>query len=192
MEKQSLDELGVKYGTDKSSLLHNYLHQYEKYIKSPESFKHILEIGLQRGGKWRNEHTSPSLSMWGEFFPNATLYGFDIKNLNFLDPRVRFSKVDQGNLAELISVVSVMPSLDFVIDDGSHINTHQIQTFLAIWPLMKEGSIYIIEDMNPVVQRDVLEGYKIHNLIQPYIESHEYYWIDSDNAGLKSSLLIIK
>lgn len=191
MEKK-LNELGVKYGTDKSSLLHDYLVEYEKYFKNPEDVQDILEIGLQRGGKWRNENISPSLAMWGEFFPKATLYGFDIKNLKFNDPRVRFFRGDQGSVFDVMKFANATPKFDFIIDDGSHYADHQMITFLALWPKVKSGGIYIIEDMNPVVQRELKKENKIHSLIENYTKEFEHYWVDSKNSGPKSSLVLIK
>lgn len=187
-----LNEIGLKYGTDKSSLLHNYLIGYEKYINNPEKATDILEIGLQRGGKWRNENVSPSLAMWGEFFPNATLYGFDIKNLKFTDERVRFFKGDQGSIFDIMKFANSTPMFDFILDDGSHYADHQMITFLALWPKVKQGGIYIIEDMNPVVQEGLKKEDKIHSLIESYTHTTEHYWIDSDSAGPKSSLILIK
>ena len=49
----TLNQLGIKYHTDKSTLLHNYLNEYEKLFLNPNEVKNVCEIGLQRGGTWR-------------------------------------------------------------------------------------------------------------------------------------------
>jgi hypothetical protein len=36
---------------------------------------------------------------------------------------------------------------DFIIDDGSHENAHQIETFGILWPHLKDGGVYIVEDV---------------------------------------------
>lgn len=63
----TLDELSVKYGTDKGSLKHNYMPFYEKHL--PKNPKKILEIGVLKGA---------SLAMWSEYFPEAIIHGLDL------------------------------------------------------------------------------------------------------------------
>ena len=66
-----LDELGIKFGTDKSSKRHNYLHFYEKHLSRVRgSVSTVMEIGVFNGA---------SLSMWAEYFPQANIIGCDIK-----------------------------------------------------------------------------------------------------------------
>ena len=36
---------------------------------------------------------------------------------------------------------------DIIIDDGSHLDEHMWVTFLEIWPTLRPGGIYIIEDI---------------------------------------------
>jgi demethylmacrocin O-methyltransferase len=35
---------------------------------------------------------------------------------------------------------------DIVIDDGSHINDHVIASFETLFPLLKDGGLYVVED----------------------------------------------
>lgn len=35
---------------------------------------------------------------------------------------------------------------EIIIDDGSHINEHVIETFKFLFPLLKVGGIYVVED----------------------------------------------
>ena len=39
-----------------------------------------------------------------------------------------------------------MGTIDVIIDDGSHINEHVIETFKFLFPKLKDGGIYIVED----------------------------------------------
>ena len=64
-----LDELALKYGTDKGSQYHNYCNKYDKILfPLREKFTNILEIGVANGS---------SVRMWEEYFPNATIHGVD-------------------------------------------------------------------------------------------------------------------
>jgi hypothetical protein len=37
--------------------------------------------------------------------------------------------------------------IDIIVDDGSHVNEHIIKTFNHLFPLLKKGGIYVIEDL---------------------------------------------
>src|SRR4029079_3828496 len=63
----TLDELSVKYGSDKGILRHNYMPFYEKHL--PSNPKKILEIGVLKGA---------SLAMWAEYYPEAEIHGLDL------------------------------------------------------------------------------------------------------------------
>lgn len=188
-----LNALGLKFGTDKSTLLHGYLSKYETFFPEPSKVKAMLEIGLQRGGKWRNAFTMPSLQMWGEFFPNAKLFGFDLKKLKSPDKRITFIQGDQSKAANLLKLrLAIKGELDFIIDDGSHVAADQLHTFLILFDKLRSGGIYIIEDCNAVVQKSLPLEERIETLIMPFIEGRfAYEWVSSDSAGEKSSLIII-
>lgn len=53
-------------------------------------------------------------------------------------------------------------AFDVVIDDGSHLPAHQLATLQNLWPLVKPGGIYCIEDLHEsywpeIAQRGTLE-----------------------------------
>ena len=53
------------------------------------------------------------------------------------------------------TAVKPMPKLDIVIDDASHASHHQQNGFLEIFPKLKSGGLYIIEDLR--WQPDMME-----------------------------------
>lgn len=195
-KQETLDELGIKYRTDKSSLLHNYLVEYEKEFPDTEKVERILEIGLQRGSKeWRTNEVSPSIAMWKEFFPEARIFGADIKKLKFDDDRVEFFRMDQNNPDDLIRLFNFVPEgMDMILDDGSHVSSHQLITFLTLWPKVKKGGIYIVEDLNPVVQQKYPMTERFNTIIGNYLDSTtmDYRWISSANSGERNSLILRK
>lgn len=86
----TVDELAIKYNTDKSSLDHQYTKHYQtyfdKYVKNP---KKILELGIyttkiDQNGPTVNE-SGASIKTWSEYFPDATIYGLDIIDFSNLD-----------------------------------------------------------------------------------------------------------
>lgn len=61
-----LDVFAIKYGTDKSSLQHNYTDIYYRFLNVDRpNIKNVLEIGVYQGN---------SLRMWRDFFQNASEY----------------------------------------------------------------------------------------------------------------------
>ena len=136
-----LDNLAIKYKSDKSSRFHNYTVKYDK-ILSPyrESFSSVLEIGVAQG---------QSLRMWADYFPNAIIHGADISKASEIcetySNRIKFHLTDQRNEAQLKNLEQFSP-FDLIIDDGNHFWMEQILTFKTLFPYVKKGGIYIVED----------------------------------------------
>ncbi|MFI6999211.1 class I SAM-dependent methyltransferase [Nocardia sp. NPDC050175] len=106
----------------------------------------ILEIGvggyddLRRGGE--------SLRMWKRYFPRATIYGLDIIDKTTLsEPRLTVLQGDQSSPADLERVIRATGPLDIIIDDGSHVSAHVITAFNTLFPVLRDGGVYVVEDL---------------------------------------------
>ena len=120
----------------------SFLPVYDRYFAPFEDKPvRVLEIGVQGGD---------SLRMWREFFGrDAVIFGVDI------DPRCAsldgdFGQVRIGSQADasfLQAVVEEMGGVDIVIDDGSHQMEHIKASFIALFPLLADGGIYLVEDL---------------------------------------------
>jgi hypothetical protein len=136
-----LDYIGIEEATDKNSLIGNYLNHYENLFKSiqDEPFN-LVEIGVLDGA---------SLRTWERFFSRATLVGVDIdpKCLAYAHDRVKIVIGSQDDLELLHRVVTDYAPFVF-IDDGSHRSDHIIFTFERMFPLLRPGGYYIVEDMH--------------------------------------------
>ena len=152
-----LDRMAIKYKSDKSSLYHNYAVKYDK-ILSPfrESFLSILEIGVAQG---------QSMKMWTDYFPKAIIHGADIseasKICELYSERIKFHILDQRDAAQLKNLEQFSP-FDLIIDDGNHFWKEQILTFNTLFPYIRKGGIYIIEDTTTSYWKE----YK-NNLVSP-------------------------
>ncbi len=147
----SLDAIGAKYGTDKSSqgkpgkghdAGHDYLRVYEKFLAPLRNAPiKVLEIGVQAGN---------SVRMWEEYFPNAIIYGLDIRELARASAsrRIHVELVDQGDEAAMKGFCKKSGPFDFIIEDGSHLWKHQIANIKWLIPYVKPGGVYIVEDLN--------------------------------------------
>jgi hypothetical protein len=141
-----LDRLARLYWTDKRSGGHGYTEYYARHLQSRRrSVTRILEIGI--GGYAEREAGGHSLRMWRSYCPNATVVGVDIYEKQFSEPRIVTIQVDQSDADSLLSVASEWGPFDFIVDDGSHQNDHVILTALTLFPAVKPGGIYVIEDV---------------------------------------------
>jgi predicted O-methyltransferase YrrM len=137
-EYSQLDDLAQKYGTDKQSSQHDYCRQYERILHPIRlSARNILEIGVLNGA---------SLKMWRDYFHSAQIYGIDINPecAQYNAERIQIIIDDQDSWTLLDKLQNI--PFDFIIDDASHKSTDQIASFYNLFPLLKPGGIYIIED----------------------------------------------
>lgn len=142
---KSLTDLAIKYKTDKHGI-HFYTKIYEKYML-PKIDQEIglLEIGV--GGYDEPQKGGESLKMWADFFSKGKIFSLDYfeKKLN-LGSRIKIFKGSQSNREDLMRIVNETGELDFIIDDGSHINRDVIYTFKTLFKFLKRGGYYFIED----------------------------------------------
>lgn len=137
--KNELNELGVKYKTDKSDQYHNYLRKYEFFLEPYKTCEmNFLELGVFNGG---------SLNMWEEYFKKAYIYGVDI------NPNCK--KYENARRKVIICDLSKKESYDelkkleptIIVDDASHMWSHQIKALYYLFSSLTSGGIYIVEDL---------------------------------------------
>jgi hypothetical protein len=139
-----LQELGLKYMTDKSKHSYKnitYLDIYSKFFtKMKQDVKIFVEIGVLNGS---------SLKVWEEFFPNAIIYGIDINPecKKYETNRIKILIGNQNDDSFLEFISKELPKIDILLDDGSHITKHQIKTFDKLYKNINENGLYIIEDL---------------------------------------------
>lgn len=159
-----LCKIAYKYGTDKCpQIKHSYTPFYYELLHGKKhSIRKILEIGI--GYYRKNNHTpetvyqhgtaqhllrGASLYMWREFFPNAQIFGADIRpETIFEDERINTYLVDERKKGDLVKLIkNIGADIDLVIDDASHHVDDQIFLAKTLLPLLKKDVIYIIEDV---------------------------------------------
>lgn len=134
-----LDDLALKYGTDKSSKDHDYCPYYEQYLMGWRDVPiTLLELGVWQGA---------SLRMWREYFSNATILGVDHHDRDLNIPGVSTFLVKQDDKEQLDLLAAIYGDFDVVIDDCSHISSLTISSFCLLWPHLRSGGIYVIEDL---------------------------------------------
>ncbi len=144
MEYQYLDRLALETGTDKASNIHNYTETYATFFapirNQPIKF---LEIGISRGA---------STWLWERYFPNAELHFIDNNQDIFSfnkPPRANYHILDQADPTALKEFVErIGGDFDVIIDDGGHQMHQQIISFRTLFPFVRSGGLYIIEDLH--------------------------------------------
>lgn len=146
LNRKNLDRLALFYGTDKFGA-HFYTQHYSQHFdKYRRKNLKLLEIGV--GGYNNPNKGGESLRMWKKYFRNASIFGLDIYDkTNLEEKRIKIYQGSQVDFDFLNKMVEEIGSLDIVIDDGSHVNEHVIETFNFLFAKLNSGGIYVIEDV---------------------------------------------
>lgn len=101
----------------------------------------LLEIGVFRG---------QSAKMWEEYFPKGVIIGADIEPTakQYQTGRICIEIADQSNIADLVSLGVRHGPFDIIVDDGSHFWNHQITTLRHLFPFLKPGGFFVVEDID--------------------------------------------
>jgi demethylmacrocin O-methyltransferase len=144
--RNNLTELALLYRTDKWGM-HWYTPHYDRYFREIKSRPlNILEIGV--GGYDSADQGGGSLRMWKAYFRSSRIVGIDIYDKrHFSEHRIDIRQCDQTDEEALTRLSGEYGGFDIIIDDGSHLNQHVIQTFEILFPLLRSGGIYVAEDL---------------------------------------------
>ena len=138
----TLAELCAQNPTDKCADHHNYVDLYERFLQPVRhEAQRVLEIGVLDGD---------SMRMWEAFFSTARIYGIDIVDSSVHDTdRITTAIADQADRAQLGAFVEAHGSeFDVILDDGGHRMSQQQVSFGFLFPHVRPGGIYIIEDVH--------------------------------------------
>jgi len=121
----------------------HYFDIYDSHLRKFKGKKiNILEIGVYSGG---------SIEMWLSYFgAGSMVYGVDIEESckYYEDDNVRIYIGDQQDREFWKRLKLECPLFDVVIDDGGHEAKQQIVTLEELLPHIKEGGVYICEDIH--------------------------------------------
>lgn len=120
---------------------HGYLSFYEQHF--PEDINGtIVEFGVFKGA---------SVRWLLRRFPSAHIVGVDIEPQKEewpVDPRVTYMTVDQGRPADITRLFAAVPAPSLIIEDGSHIPSHQSSCLVQGMSALAPGGIYVLEDIH--------------------------------------------
>jgi hypothetical protein len=155
-----LDDLALKYGTDKGSKparnlsAKNYTKYYHSHFREIREQKLcILEIGVRFGA---------SIRMWEDYFENSKIFAIDIdeKCMKYESDRTKIFIGDQADRNFLDDVIAkIGRSIDIAIDDGGHRMEHHRASLDTVWPHISAGGWYGIEDSHTCYSEEFGGGY---------------------------------
>ena len=135
MSDMAWAEIAKEIGSDKFSddYAWRYFDFYERELRGLRPAR-IVEIGVQKG---------LSLKFWCRVFPEAEIIGVDV------DPSVQvdgFKVVTADQSAD--GSFDWLDWADMVIDDGGHTMRQQVRAWQAVWPKIRVGGVYVVEDLH--------------------------------------------
>jgi hypothetical protein len=139
-----MNQTGILEGTDKSSSVSyswDYLRHYEEWFcRWKDEEINLIEIGVATGS---------SLHVWQRYFSKAHIVGVDINPecARFASERVSIEIGSQEDPSFLHRVCAKYPPT-IIIDDGSHQAHHIVYTFEHMYPALRSGGLYIVEDLD--------------------------------------------
>ena len=150
------NDLEKIFYTHKGRVVHKWIHYPAIYDRFLSVYRNtpvkMLEIGVFKGG---------SLEMWRTYLgAQATIFGIDINPdcAEYVDPPNQVRIGSQADPKFLRGVIDEMGAPDIILDDGSHVASHQRASFFALFPLLAEGGLYMIEDLHTSYWRGAFEG----------------------------------
>lgn len=156
-----LNDIGLKYGTDKASDGHNFLDFYEDNL--PTNPKRVLEMGSYEGA---------SLKMWRDYYPDAEIVGVDVRDPNVIDGVTEYTINCRDTYA-----LEKLGKFDVIVDDGSHMQLDQ-QVFMrfALDYMLDEGGSFVMEDIHCCYWDIMQDGSKqtTEEVLQDMAESGKY------------------
>lgn len=143
--RDSLLDIAIRLQSSKYTG-HSYMPVYEKLFAPLRDLPiNLLELGVNDGN---------SMRLWLDYFSQAQIYGLDTSVEHckrempggWTDPRLTLIACDASKPEAAAHFAD--ESLDLIIDDASHIPEQQHSSFHWLWPKLRRGGLYIIEDVH--------------------------------------------
>jgi 8-demethyl-8-alpha-L-rhamnosyltetracenomycin-C 2'-O-methyltransferase len=185
-----LEQLFTQYGTDKG--IWGYTPAYEKHLgPMRNTATKVLEIGICGFREIPNNVVGASLFAWRDYFPYASIYGLDN------DARFIFNDQERVHtaLADAYDTMSLSAALigfnagqfDFICDDAVHDPLPQIHLARMLWPLLKTGGVYAIEEACPYK----CPGNSLESMVLALMQMHPDMKIEEFQTHKDERLLIL-
>jgi len=188
------EELASKFSAGKLS---GHSQVYSQLDLKPAKVSRVLEVGIgtndESAASSMGKEGVPgaSLRMWAELFPNAEVYGADVDPKSHISAdriqSVLLDSTDQESIQKFLEYFANMTDnsgFDLIIDDGLHTPESNLRLLNSLFPLVRQGGFYVIEDI-PVAWKGFWSA------IASSIHSAEWGLLDSLATGQGSHCFLL-
>lgn len=157
----TLDELAIKYNSDKSSKGHGYMDFYTNIL--PENPTSILEIGILKGA---------SMQVWKEYFPGTKLFGLDLFEADPI-PDIEGVSWFKGSQCDEHILYHIRNDIkpQVIIEDASH---NCISHWVSLFSLISCCEIYIIEDLHTCENSFYMQGLEFEHTVLGAMQANKF------------------
>jgi SAM-dependent methyltransferase len=132
--------IGAPHESTKSASLYELYDRY--FAELEERSITLLELGV---------YTGESIKVFASYFKNGKIIGVDLEDrgADFSGYRnVVFALGDQRNAEQLnqICATHAPDGVDIIIDDASHYGSWSLMSYSVLYPHLKPGGLYVVED----------------------------------------------
>lgn len=181
---EELVKIWEKYHLDK--LMNGYQVVYNEVlnINKRHKIKNILEVGIGttdptkvsnmsywKDGASPEYNVGNSLRAWRDYLEEANVYGIEIdENVIFNEERINTFCSDSTDFETVTKIMEkIGKKMDIIIDDGLHTANSNLATLDILFPYLKKGGTYIIEDINQgddIYLNDILNDYRFLKIVK--------------------------
>ena len=144
-------------GADSTAKPLPYYNVYQQYFNEiAEERLKILEIGAYEG---------VSTKIFSLFFKNSTIVAIDLipRDIDFSQfENIVYLNADQTDEKALLSICDkyATDGFDIIIDDASHLGFHSLRSYRILFPRLKPGGYYVVEDWGTGYWNDWPDGHQ--------------------------------
>ncbi len=170
----------ITTGHPTTKTISNY-ETYESYFSKLRGLNlTILEIGVFEG---------ESTKIFAEYFNNSRIIALDLnlQDINFINhSNITYLQCNQADKGALDKIVQdYCPNgIDIIIEDASHIGYFSQITYSVLFPHLKSGGLYIIEDWGTGYWDDWLDGNRFHPIFLAAFDGQVPNRIPSHDFGM--------
>ncbi|MDA5558632.1 hypothetical protein [Shimia sp. MMG029] len=193
----NLTDLADRLELDRGSSKHRYTELYQLLLLQYRNRKiEFMEIGQEAMASPEQGHADgaevPSVQMWLEYFPKGQVsrlvHG---EEAVFADDRRAQMACRLEDRASIKAAVPLNSKFDVIIDDATQASHHQQNAFLELFPKIKSGGIYIIEDLRWQPNKLEISGVtKTSELFESYRKTGVFEHSDKDIADAFNALRV--
>ncbi len=144
-----LDHMGRHInGSDRESN-HSYGDTYESLFPDRDEVELVMEVGVADGS---------GMLAFRDIFPRATIVGMDIHQTTAHGERIEFHFGDQRSQRDCENAAAGR-QFDLIVEDATHKLENTLLTLLYLWPFVKPGGLYVVEEWDNVggLRNNILE-----------------------------------